>query len=125
MSGEEYKLAVQRLSHELTAYRAGQTRRSGRLPERFWNSATVLVEHSSIEKVAEATGLSAEGLKKRSATRAGGVQSPSFVELLLPPTANNVQCVIKVESASGARMQCEVGSLDAAGLAAVIREFAR
>ena len=125
MSREEYKMAVQRLSHELAAYREGQNRRGGRLPERFWNSASALVAHSSIEKVARATGLPVEGLKKRTISRVGGGQSPAFVELLLPPAASNLQCVIKVESATGARMQCEVGSLDAAGLAAVIREFAR
>jgi hypothetical protein len=72
------------------------------------------VAHSSIEKVATATGLSVEGLKKRS--NGPRHTAPTFVELLLP-SASSVQCVIKVESATGARMQCEVGNLDPAGLA--------
>lgn len=122
MSTEQYEAAVRRLSKEVAAWREGRSRRGGRLPERFWSSAAALVAHSSIEKVATATGLSAEGLKKRSAE--SGLTTPTFVELL-SPAASSVQCVIKVESATGARMQCEVGNLDTAGLAAVIREFAR
>lgn len=122
MSEEQYEAAIQRLSNEVAAWRNRQTRRGGRLPKRFWNSAAALVAHSSVEKVATATGLSAEGLKKRSTE--SGLTTPTFVELLLP-TASCMQCVIKVESATGARMQCEVGNLDPAGLATVIREFAR
>lgn len=125
MSKEQYETAVRRLRDELTTWRDGKSRRGGRLPERFWSSATALVAHSSVEKVATATGLSAEGLKKRSVACAGAAEcAPAFVELLLQ-APSNMQCVIKVESATGARMQCELGSLDAAGLAAVIREFAR
>jgi hypothetical protein len=122
MSEQQYEAAVRRLRNEVAVWRGGQTRRGGRLPERFWNSATALVAHSSIEKVATATGLSVEGLKKRSSGT--GRSTAAFVELLLPP-ASNVHCIIKVESTAGARMQCEVGNLDPAGLAAVIREFTR
>jgi hypothetical protein len=122
MSKEQYEAAVERLKNEVAVWRGGQSRPGGRLPERFWSSATALVAHSSIEKVATATGLSAEGLKKRSTGT--GPAAPSFVELLLPP-ASSVQCIIKVESATGARMQCEIGNLDASGLATVIREFTR
>jgi hypothetical protein len=122
MSEQQYEAAVGRLRNEVAGWREGQSRRGGRLPERFWTSAAALVAYSSVEKVATATGLSVEGLKKRSA--GAGQPTPAFIELLLPP-ANSVQCVIKVESNAGARMQCEVGNLDPAGLAAVIREFAR
>lgn len=122
MSKKQYEAAVRRLSKEVAAWREGRSGRGGRLPERFWSSAAALVTHSSIDEVAAATGLSAEGLKKRATE--SRLTPPTFVELLLPP-ASSVQCVIKVESAGGARMQCEVGNLDTAGLAAIIREFAR
>lgn len=122
MSKEHYEAAVRKLSKEVAAWREGQSRRGGRVPERFWSSAAALVAHSSVEKVATATGLSAEGLKKRSTE--SGLTAPNFVEFLLP-SASSVQCVIKVESATGARMQCEVGNLDPASLASVIREFVR
>ncbi len=125
MSREQYEMAARKLRDEVATWREGQSRRGGRLPERFWSSATALVAHSNIEKVAKATGLSAEGLKKRSVASVSTVQpAASFVELLMQPPSN-MQCVIKVESATGARMQCEVGSLDAAGLANVLREFVR
>lgn len=124
MSREQYEAAIQSLKNEMDTWRQGQSRPSGRFPERFWSSAAALVQHSSIEKVAAATGMSADGLKKRVFAATTRSRPASFVELLLP-SANKMECVIKVETSTGARMQCEVGNLDAAGLAAVIREFAR
>ncbi len=49
---------------------------------------------------------------------------PAFIELRLQP-ASSLQYIIKVESTTGARMQCEIGNLDPTSLAPFIREFAR
>ncbi len=121
MSDEQYESGLRKLQAELAAWRQGRRGPGGRLPERFWNSAMTLVEYSSAETVAAATGLSAQRLRDRGAV--GPSPAPSFVEFLLPSTGK--RCTIKVEAASGARMQCEIDGLDTIGLATIIKEFAR
>ena len=126
MSKNEYSKGLDELQLELAGWRTRKSK-AGRVPERFWSAACQLAAQSSIESVAVATGLSIKGLRKR-ASRSTSVSSPgasAFVELLLPHRRADLSCTIKVESAAGARMQCEVGNLDAAGLATVLREFSR
>ena len=126
MSKNEYSKGLDELQVELAGWRARKSK-AGRVPERFWSTACQLAAQSSIESVAVATGLSVAGLRKR-ASRSTLVSSPemsTFVEFVLPQGRAELSCTIKVESAAGARMQCEVGNLDAADLVTVLREFSR
>lgn len=118
----EHKLAV--LATELDEWRAAQSRRR-RIPEPFWVRAAELAGELGVSKVSTALRISFEGLKRRiPSLPSKATEGPTFLELLMgpqPPQASS--CLIKVETASGARMQVEMANLSPSGLAEVLRGF--
>jgi hypothetical protein len=123
---KSYELGLETLAAELDQWRAAQDRRR-RIPEPFWSRAAELANELGVTKVSTTLRLSFEGLKRRAlsppAPAPTVAEGPAFLEWLIAPQP--ASCLFKVESASGARMQVEVASLPPAGLAEVLRGFAR
>lgn len=105
----------------------------GRLiPEEIWQGAVVLARELGVTRVHQELKLGFKDLKKRMggpskpvprATKVG--QSPvSFVRLSVESSARVEACVLKIESASGARLQVELSGIETSGLSQLVREFA-
>lgn len=122
------------LLEELNQWRKGK-QKGGRVPERFWERAVPLAQQLGATNVCRELRLSTEQLEKRLQPDATKPGPAAFVEMLsfVGPTPLKAPhedrvckgCTIKVEAASGARMQVEVAQVEAAGLATILKEFAR
>lgn len=120
---KSYEFGLETLAAELDEWRSGQDRRR-RIPEPFWSRAAELANELGVTKVSTTLRLSFEGLKRRMlAPSVTAAEEPAFLEWLIAPQA--AHCLFKVESSDGGRMQVEVAGLPAAGLAEVLRGFAR
>ena len=124
---------IRSLQREMTAWRKSKRTAGGRIPERFWRGAIELAKALSPEWVCRELMLPEPQLRKRlGPAKLAQVEAPAFVEILVGPSRKDAlsqpqsctDCVIKVEAASGARMQVEVGKLAPSGLATILREFA-
>ena len=114
-----------------------------RIPEEVWEKATDLAARHGVGLVAAGLHLNHSKLKRKvEALRSAGTRAkskvvapaklatiePAFVELFgtpdTPVVTSQSSCVLQVESPRGARLRMEVGGLDAAGLALLLKEFA-
>lgn len=111
---------LQKLKADFEAWRI--TRVRGRIPEELWRRAAELAKEIGITKVQLELRLDFRRLKKRMGeTKLATKQK--FVKLPMPGGSKMGSCILKVESATGARMQAELESLEVAGLSQIIRDF--
>ena len=123
--------SVDELAEDLTVWRSQRSVR-GRIPEHFWERAVVLSRIQGVSRVSRVASLSYLGLRKRveGETTIGSPDHkpvpapPDFVEWVVSPSTTIAECVMKVESASGARMQVELPSITPSHLVLIIKEFA-
>jgi hypothetical protein len=114
---------VERLGLALAKWRKSPTRKR-RIPESLWDRAVELARVQGISQVSRQLSLSFYHLKRR-VEGAEPNEAPAFVEWLVPPATSKIgECVIKVETVSGARMQTELTNIEPIALATIIREFA-
>lgn len=123
---ENNELAALKL--ELEAWR--MTKDRGRLiPEEIWQKAASLARAVGVTKVHTELRLDFQRLKMRMGVSkklvvASRKPKATFVQLPLPSHSKTADCILKVESLSGARMQVELSGLETAGLSQLLREFA-
>lgn len=116
------------LKLELEAWRSSKDR--GRLiPEGIWQRAASLAKSVGVTKVHTELKLDFQRLKRRMGvsrkpTIARREPKATFVKLPLSSPAKIEDCVLKVESVSGSRMQVELSGLETTGLCQLLREFA-
>ena len=112
------------LKQAFEAWRNSENR--GRvIPEELWQRAAILAKKIGVTRVHKELRLSFDSLKKRMGAPKKLVKSrTAFVSLPLSVGPRINDCILKIESASGARMQAELSGIDASGLAQVLREFA-
>jgi hypothetical protein len=115
------------LKTELEAWRASKDR--GRLiPEEIWQKAASLAKTVGVTKVHTELRLDFQRLKKcmgvsGKSTKVGRRAKTTFVKLPLSSSKID-ECVLKVESVSGSRMQVELSGFETTGLSQLLREFA-
>lgn len=121
--------ATKALRRRLERWR--RARRGKCIPEAIWADAGELALRQGVFKTARALGLNygslkgrVEDRKPRLALAPRSEQPPTFVELLAPLSGNVTGCTVEVETARGARLRVEMGSVTPQGLAAILRELA-
>lgn len=118
------------LKRELETWRSSKNR--GRfIPEGIWQRAATLTHTIGVTKVHQELRLGFTALKKRMDDSKTGLSKAkpckartSFVRLPIPSSSKIEDCVLKIESVSGARMQAELSGIETAGLSQLLREFA-
>ena len=102
---------IGQLKQELEQFRGTNPART-RLPEPLWESAVNLARQYGIWRTAKPLRLDYMGLKKR----LGGAEvprvkqsslAPSFVEFVPPPPLTSSECVVEIDSPSGAKMRIQ------------------
>lgn len=116
-----------------------RTMRRGKcIPEAIWADAVELALQQGIFQTARALGLNYGSLKRRVESlelgsalaapvspTAGKSQEPlSFVELVAPLSSSVTGCTLEMQTARGARLRVEMGSVTPQGLAMILRELA-
>ena len=115
------------LKLELEAWRASKDR--GRfIPEQIWQKAASLAKTVGVTRVHIELRLDFQRLKMHmgiSGKPAIVRQKPKTTFVKLPLSSSKIDdCVLKVESVSGSRMQVELSGLETTGLSQLLREFA-
>ena len=108
-SGKSIPESILELQQQLDQLRGTQPRRS-RLPDELWQAAVELARQHGIYQVAHALRLDYMGLKKRlggTVNRRRKVTKPAFVELMPARQESAPECVIELESMSGAKMRIQ------------------
>jgi len=115
------------LSQRLEQWRSANPPRT-RLPEPIWEAAAEMAQRHGLHSTTKALRLDYTRLKKRLPLAAQPPRStpPAFLELLAPPTAGPVECVVELESAGGRmRVAMKGTALDWASLLHAWRAGAR
>jgi hypothetical protein len=114
---------IEELSKFLTQWRASH-RAPTRLPQEVWRKAAVIAAHHGPTATAKELRLDYRVLKRKM-VEARMPQGVEFVEIL--PTAHTpppvLDCVVEVQSSSGARLRVEARNLPVTELTAMVREF--
>lgn len=126
---EKRELELEHLKKDFEAWR-GSKEKGQRIPEELWQRAVSLAKSLSINRIHQELRLDFNKLKRL----VGGSKKPvksrskgkaTFVALPPLQSAQRVDdCVLKIESVSGARMQAELSGLEAVSLGRILREFA-
>lgn len=104
-----------------------QTRQSkARIPDKLWSAAVEAARHGGVNRTAKALRLDGGKLMKQlrtvdAAAKKPRPSSPTFVELIAPPTNQIAECVIELESRGGAGLRIHCKGASAADLAALCR----
>ena len=100
--------AILHLQQQLDQWRGAQKGRA-KLPESFWQAAVDLAKQYGVFRTAQPLRLDCSRLKQRVSGAAPPLKSPppAFVELVRPQPAEMEGCVIKFESAQGAKMRVQ------------------
>lgn len=112
------------LKHRLEQWRSTNPPRT-RLPEPIWEAAAEMAQRHGLYRTIKALRLDYMALKKRLPANAPQAP-PAFLELLTPPAAVAMECVVELESAGGRmRVTTKGETLDWARLLRAWREAAR
>ncbi len=115
---------LDKLKRELEAWRSSKDK-GRRIPEELWQRAAALAPSLGVTRVHAELRLDFKSLKRRMGCgESPGKPKTTFVKLPLPSTSEIGECVLKIESLSGARMQAEISGLQPGGLSQILREFA-
>lgn len=94
--------------------------KKGRIPEELWDAAVNLAETCSINQIAKTLHLSYGSLRDRihlsNLKTCTAKEAPTFVELNLQTNKMN-QCVVKMESEDGIRMEVQFHECSPSNLA--------
>ena len=134
-----YREDVEQLQRRFVEFRQAHAARS-RLPKQLWGAAAKLARRDGIAATARVLGVDRPSLQKwtdrlepRDAKSPihksprqgrGGINAPTFVELLAASTATATSCVAEVESRSGGKLRLDLKAIATSQLAELIRAFA-
>lgn len=134
---DQLERELKRLREPLEKWRMNEQTGRRRIPEKIWDRAAELAAQYGIAAVSGPLRLGHATLKGRVQARrqageamvpvSGDLRvAPTFVELFgtAPNQPTLAPCILQIESHRGSRVRVEVGGLDAAGLAILLREFA-
>jgi hypothetical protein len=116
---------IETLRKRLEAWRKTHKSRS-RIPTHLWDSAARVAGQCGLNRTAKALHLDYYDLKKRmngAAVSQGPV--PSFIELSPPAAVSIPECIIELESRSGAKMRIQVKGMGIPDLHALSSIFWR
>ncbi len=126
-STDSLPVRVEKARDRFEAWR--KTRKQGeRIPKRLWNLAVRVAEKHGPYKTSRALRLDYMGLKRRMADSAVPAVAKSeaarFVEVTDADLHNEPDCVVLVESRSGAKLRIELRGVDPAQIGLFARSFA-
>jgi hypothetical protein len=114
--------AMRKVYRRLQRWRSKRTGRE-RIPEALWAAAGELAREHGVNQVSRALHLEFGHLRRVAETGSpnGGKQaSPSFVELLAPPTSAGRECVLELEGPRG-KLRIELKGMATAEVAGISR----
>lgn len=106
--------SLEDVQEQFTKWRATRQRRS-RIPEKLWSAAVELTEQYSINKISKALQVNYSTLKNKAALHTQEkttpiVPHPCFLELPLPQSPSQSECLIEMENRHGEKIRMHFSS---------------
>ena len=108
-------------------WRSQRVRRTERIPPALWKAAARCAARFGIHRTARALGLDHSSLKRRMVPTRTPVRTrrSTFVELVPPVSFSAPECVVELESPSGAKLRLELRGSAIPDLVELARRFGR
>lgn len=116
---------LESLRNRLDDWRRKRT--SGRIPERFWQSAANLARTHGVGRVCQSLRLDFYGLKRRLRSNADNANAPAappdFMEIDLAAMQQTSACTVRLEDGAGKRLVVEMANPSVSDLVQVARSL--
>ncbi len=117
-SAKSKSLSLNEVQRQFEHWRETRDKK-GKIPEKLWDSAVSLAETCSINQIAKTLHLSHGSLRDRihisKLKKCAAKEVPTFVELNLQ-AHNMKECVVKMESEDGTKMEVQFNECSASNL---------